>query len=256
MYKAQLVQAVPPTRSGIDLEKGKKNEVGSSARAGWEKQKLDEQSEVGRKYSVQIEYPSFLPNTGEIEQINTLFKADALRSLIAQRSELAREEVPTDAWWAETGDAYASSFEVMVQTTEFISVHQSIYSYFAGAAHPNHGSSGINYALNPLIYLHLEDLFQDSQIALSAISDYCIKFIELENHDTEPNQWVREGAAPDWKNYRNFYLQEGGLSIIFNPYEVGCYAEGQRTVFLAAHFLGSMVHADTKLRKLWWWPDV
>ncbi|BAQ60107.1 hypothetical protein GM3708_513 [Geminocystis sp. NIES-3708] len=257
MYKASLVKR---EIKETDLENTQKsiNNFSSNIESH-QSVLLSEQNNNEYKYSIDFEYPHFIPNMGDLRQINVLLEAQAIKALLCERlrafEQLFSETNHSDNLilknLLEQGNAYASSFKIIVHTEGIITIRQSIYYYSSGAAHPNHFTTGVNYFRNPLISINLEHLFTDSLKALDVLSDYCIKILELENQDSEANEWVRDGAGRNWENYDNFVIDENGIIIFFHPYQVGSYAEGERIVVISSRFIFPLLKENTKLHLLW-----
>jgi hypothetical protein len=245
MYKAQLI-----TRSA-DQEVSESLSTPALHGNPWDTIKLNCEEFGSLKFSVEIEFPQFKNKNDDFTALNAIFAGEAYSSLLDERSNANGVEIEEDEWWAKLGNAYASSYSISLFSDEILSVRTSIYTYGAGAAHGNHATFGKNFLLNPLRKLDLIGCFADPPYALSAISDYCISHLERENHDQEPNDWVRRGASAEWGNFDSFYVTSNDLVIVFQPYEVGCFAEGEREVPLGPRFLSPLLATQSPLRTLW-----
>lgn len=74
----------------------------------------------------------------------------------------------------------------------------------------------------------LSQLFTNGARGLSSVADYVKK--ELLKSEFTNAEWVNDGAAPSEQNYRNFTVQPGGITFIFDPYQVAAYAAGIQKV--------------------------
>lgn len=216
----------------------------------WESRTLSVEEKSKTKFSVEIEYPHFISTKEDYLALNALLEGEAYSSLLAERTSAGEFDASPEGWWTEMGNSYTSSFHITLFKEDIISISTSLYTYGAGAAHGNHATFGKNYFLNPLRSFNLQDLFSNPSDALSKISSFCVYYLEFENHDAAPNEWVRSGAGPAWKNFSSFYLTSSELVIVFQPYEVGCYAEGQRLVPLSSRFLSPILVPGSPLANL------
>ncbi|HVA17021.1 MAG TPA: RsiV family protein, partial [Candidatus Dormibacteraeota bacterium] len=118
-------------------------------------------------------------------------------------------------------------------------------SYRAGAAHPNSTTGTLNFAFRPLRELRVQDLFEPSTKYLGALSEYCIDELHKQQptHWHNPieraeelkirrDSWILSGAWPVVKNFERFLFVNEGITIFFDPYAVGSYAEGRYEVFV------------------------
>ena len=104
--------------------------------------------------------------------------------------------------------------------------------YNNGAAHPNNYSLTYNYDLKTGNDIKLADIFKDSSY-LKIISDYSILDLKKQLKDTGvTDNEINDGASPKSENYNFYLIADGGLKIIFNPYQVGPYALGEQEVLV------------------------
>lgn len=217
----------------------------------WITNRIEESSQEPLPFEVQIEFPQFLPNTGEIAELNTIQQATALQRLYDFRTFLLSDPPPKDEWWADKANVLAASYEITLFELRFISIKYSLYHYGAGAAHGHHTTQTINYRRTPLIPVGLRELFLDGEELTSNLSAFCIKSLERENGDTEPNDWVRQGAAAALKNFESFNLYDCGVLITFDEYIVGPYAQGARQVYVPKDILKPYLRPNVGLKELW-----
>jgi hypothetical protein len=74
----------------------------------------------------------------------------------------------------------------------------------------------------------LENLFINKTKGLQLVSDYVKQ--DLLKRQFADSKWISEGAAPTDENYQNFTVDEKGITVLFDPYQVAAYAAGQQTV--------------------------
>lgn len=76
--------------------------------------------------------------------------------------------------------------------------------------------------------LTVVDLFTNGKDGLKTIAPYVQK--ELLTRDFAEKSWVEEGTAADELNYQNFFVDDNGVTFIFDPYQVAYYAAGEQRV--------------------------
>lgn len=243
LYKARLVS--------VESANMTESKAAPMSKSEWESVKIDVEEKLGIKFSVQIDYPQFYSNNNDLQSLNAILRGNATSALVAERTSACEIEAEEDDWWAEQGNAYASSFSISLLTEAFVSIKTSVYTYGAGAAHGNHHTHGQNYLLSPLRELSFSSLFKEPEIALAQLSKYCTNYLENENGINQSEGWVSEGTKPEWSNFKLFYLTRDSIVICFPPYQVGCFADGEREVILSQRFLTPLLKDNSPLLTLW-----
>lgn len=204
---------------------------------------LTENNEDSR-YSFSAEYPKLtIADVDTATEVNQLISAFVVRKLQGFRVEAISTLEEKQAAWRENPTFVARSwddmnigFKVTLLNEHFLVFEMDIYSYHAGAAHPNTHTETFNFLLKPVVsLLDISDLFDCDAKYLEVISDYCIE--ELTSGDNSAHQyivddWVKRGAGPEASNFKKMLIRRAGIEIIFDPYQVACYAEGRKTVFV------------------------
>jgi hypothetical protein len=126
-----------------------------------------------------------------------------------------------------------------------------VWSYGAGAAHPNLNTRTSNFLLRPSLLLEFDDLFQPKSNYFEFISKYCTTDLHAQlppelkaDLAGERDTWIQRGAGPQHSNFEKFLLVKSGFRLFFDPYSVGPYAEGRREVFIPVTTLASCLHAQ------------
>ncbi len=108
-----------------------------------------------------------------------------------------------------------------------ISMRLSIEGMQAGRAHPYHTHDVLNYDLNKGKVLALNDLIKPKINFLPVLAKYSHQKLS----ETLRDQWMlKEGTAPNAKNYALWNLEADGILITFNEYQVGPYSAGVQEV--------------------------
>lgn len=222
---------------------------GSNGR--WDSRFLSFDSLPPDKLTFEYEYPHFNLDSPDFALLNATLEHEANTSLASEKDMVEGVSEYLSEYIQGVGNEFASSYRITLLTDTILSISTSIYTYGAGAAHGNFGITGKNYFLNPLKKFNLTDIFVDPDFALSRISKFCQFYLSFENHEEEPSDWIQRGAGPDWSNFGDFYLTPSEIILVFQPYQVGCYAEGTRYVPLTSRFLSPLILADLPCASLY-----
>lgn len=129
-------------------------------------------------------------------------------------------------------------YQAYTLSPQIISLTINASPYSAGAAHPNHVTTSFTYDIDTKKEVTFVDLFNTKTKYLERLSSLTITQLIDESkkkgtyYEAE-EQMIREGAAPKAENFANFAIQAGSLVLIFDPYQVGPYAEGVQSVTLS-----------------------
>ncbi len=108
-----------------------------------------------------------------------------------------------------------------------------LYSDYTGGAHGNYGYSGTTFDVESGRELALSDILSDAEGFYAKAVDYIVEELEA-NYSDELFPEYRDYVAGtfDADRYLCWYLNAGGIVLIYNPYEVGPYAMGVAEVLL------------------------
>jgi uncharacterized protein YecT (DUF1311 family) len=126
---------------------------------------------------------------------------------------------------------YDLSMKITYASPQFLSAEINIWD-FSGGAHGNGGERNLNIDMERGLILTFHDVFDPD--AAVELSQECVRQIERQKQEKMPGgshlpsqeeiqKTIRE-TVPDLSHW-SFSAQTA--SVIFNPYEVGSYAEGQ-----------------------------
>jgi len=125
-----------------------------------------------------------------------------------------------------------------------ISLRLSIEGMQAGRAHPYHTHQVLNFDLNKGKVLTLKDLFKSRANYLSVFAKYASK----ELNDKLQDKWmINDGTAPLAKNYQLWNLEDDGILITFEEYQVAPYAAGPQEVEVPYSLLKNLVAPDAPI---------
>lgn len=197
------------------------------------------------KFSIQSQYFQFDDSSNiNLKELNSIISAKNIESILAQR-KLFFNYVPFDKAYKGLDWSYSISSSLNFISNSVISISLGDHGFYGGA-HGNGVLIGLNYYLNPLIEIQIQDLFieEDHGKALKFISNYCFeelrkvvnKWQELTEEElamqTPENLFWEDSLTPKWENFNVFLISKIGLEIIFNTYSVTGYVYGLNTVLI------------------------
>ncbi len=132
----------------------------------------------------------------------------------------------------EMGSYYEAGDSVFYASNKLISIQFYEGYYFSGAAHPNNNSFALNYDFENYKELTLNDLLITGW--QNKISEFCIKELmkQIYPDRKDIDDWVKEGAGPDEKNYKVFNVNKEGIVVTFPTYQVAAYVNGPSEVLI------------------------
>ena len=142
------------------------------------------------------------------------------------------------------------NYDVYFVSEELVSIVFEISTYYPGMAHdficliPYN----IDCKKNSQIFMH--QLFKPDSNYISFISEYCINDLKKRNIAEEmyTTDWeIEYGAGPEEKNFGIFALNEKGIIIFFQPYQVACWAAGTIKVEISYEEIGHFLEFDLSI---------
>jgi len=201
-------------------------------------------------YEVEYTIPNFhSKNYKNINEITTCINGYFISALQENR-EVKIEQNTRFYDWTEDKYSRMSTFDAsygdVYLSENLISFHYSIYSYSAGAAHPNQYFKTYNFLLEPLLEIKsLSYIFENEDEALAElivltrsalVGEYLDKLtLNEEEPITEINESdeesIKEGTK-DWKDLSSFTFSKKGINIYFSPYSIASYVMGSFIVYI------------------------
>ncbi|MDE5878902.1 MAG: DUF3298 and DUF4163 domain-containing protein [Desulfovibrio sp.] len=130
-----------------------------------------------------------------------------------------------------------------------VSVIFNVYSY-TGGAHGNLVITCRNYDLASGRRLDFADLFKDPEKALGLMSAWAREALTKSLGEESDEEMIREGTAPELTNFNELALTPSGITIQFQPYQVGPWSAGPQQVEMP---LSALAPAGPEPAI---WPDV
>ncbi len=192
------------------------------------------------KSNIDIVYPKFVDvNNEDLRLLNTYIEYIAFKSyngFILPFGEDLFDDNSNDEYEFPDNELRLN-YKIELITKNLISYTFFTYSY-TGGAHGHYWTSGYNYRLNPLIEFDLETLLDNNSETLKSLQLLCKEKLlkkakEEFNIEHEADFFLYDNPLePNWETFKNFYLKQDSIVIIFGPYEVAAYAYGQHEVVI------------------------
>lgn len=194
------------------------------------KTKLVEINQIDDKYEIQIKYPEFFNSSFPESEVmaNEFLQSLFLGQVSVFKADLAENIID----FPGAKSAFSTDYEEIMLTDSLASIKFDNYQYGAGAAHPNSFYSVFNYDFEKNREIDLAELFNPNSDFLPIISE--IAFQDLKNQLKETDSFVQEtiknGLVPIKDNFKNFVFDKDKITFLFDPYQLGAYAIGPRSV--------------------------
>jgi hypothetical protein len=214
--------------------------------------KVIKENNKEKKYTVDAEYPQIEGDSRfdsfNREARNLITKdVNSFKTAESDQEAQATTDLPEETQTSTIDVGY----EIRHAADDLISVEFSEGTYSRGAAHPNTGTTVLNYDVKNNRKLALADLFTPKSNYLNVISQYCIKeFKSRQQKDKDSmldDEMMKSGAAPSAENYEAWAITRTGLWITFDPYQVAPYAAGPQYVLVPYSALKEIIKPDGPL---------
>lgn len=126
-------------------------------------------------------------------------------------------------------------FDEPIVSENYISVLFYLREY-TGGAHGMTTSSGVTYNRKTKTIVSLEDiLLPKNKNWLKILSQYCIRDLLKQSEQREGDliaecNWFEEGAGENAENFTVFTIDDNGITVYFQEYQVWAYAYGAPSV--------------------------
>ncbi len=148
------------------------------------------------------------------------------------------------------GENRAGGFTVEYRSPDLLSVMFDVDVDWTGAAHPMHYSSSYHYDLKRGKPLELRDFFAPGSNYIAVISRLCARQIAEQKRKNGFTDIYEDGEAAvveSLKQKATFYPTKNTLVFVFDPYQVGSYAEGFYVVEIPYSQLSSIINSQGPL---------
>lgn len=205
-------------------------------------------SQTDNLYDIKADYPQFA-NIGTVfnQKITDFisnkidaFKRDADENWEARNATLLPEEYfsvnPQEPF------NFITDWKPAQVNGEYISFIITIY-YFTGGAHGINEVYAFNYDVVNKKEITISDFLNSSGENFKKLSDLAIQesLLYLKSNvgsvDESMEAWVKDGAGPEWENYKDFNFKDNAMIIYFQQYQVAAGAVGPVTITLPKDLL-------------------
>ena len=172
--------------------------------------------ESTERYDLKIDYPSI-----KNKKINEKIKA----YIDEQKEEFMNVVKKSEN--IEISSKYDFNLNVTSNERDGITyVNMLTYSY-TGGAHYIRDDKSIYYNNETKEFIDLKYFFKDEESFKQMTNLAYYYVMNLVNKDNLDTLWVKRGTAPTIDNYRHFKFTDNGLEIMFPPYQVASWADGE-----------------------------
>ncbi len=123
------------------------------------------------------------------------------------------------------------SYSIQLNNSDYLSLLIN-YSEYTGGAHGNYYSEASTYDKKTESILSLSDVFKDGVDYMPLLEEEVLKAIENKRKTSEYGDMLHSWYEGLKEEFVVFTLEEDGLGIYFQPYEIGPYAEGAPSFIL------------------------
>jgi putative ABC transport system ATP-binding protein len=205
-------------------------------------------SQSSPKYQVKIPYPQLVSSLQDprLTRINVVLGTAAQKPVAPFEQTLfdnTGPSLPGDETSMLTGTATTD-----ILNSDFASFTFNISQFYAGAAHPFATIETFNFDERTGRLIQLADLFQPGSDWLSVLSQQCRSLLAAVAAVGPIG--TGSGTSPVASNFSAWALTPWGLSIQFQEYQVGPYADGQPTIVIPFSALRSVALAGGPLSSI------
>jgi hypothetical protein len=205
------------------------------------------QEDRGSTISAAAEWPRFRGDEPLTKSVERVLKKEARQFIMYAVRPANGEDLESDG-----GFSIPQTFEmrntVLFFSPALISLQTYDYSY-TGGAHGLYGFGGRCFVLrNGRAHeLSLSDLFRRDSGFVHRLSDLCIADLRRQEASNAPDG---KGERLRLDDLANFQVTRAGLTFVFNPYTMGCYAEGVYRVDVPWKRISDLLADVPELRRL------
>jgi len=209
-------------------------------------------SSVEKRYWYSAKYPQVdgMPDKQMQSSINETILKTVNKCLGDFKTDMNDWEVPYEL--TEVNSFMDINFENFVLNEDLFSFSFEVYTYYAGAAHPNSYTISQNWDMKKGNLMTFPGLFKKDSKYLDKISSFCIESLKLQGKMTGYemlDDMLLSGAGPKDSNFVNFNFLQKGMLITFDRYQVAPYAAGTQYVLIPYIAFYEMLVEDCFLNK-------
>jgi peptidoglycan-N-acetylglucosamine deacetylase len=160
--------------------------------------------------------------------------------------EASCKEAETDKTMLGPGGKYSAELTYVLKRNDaqYVSVAFNFFTY-TGGAHPNTQQYGQTYLRADGRRVFLAELVGPRGI--QRLSAFAVRDLKSQQSDMSDSDWIARGAGPFAYNLEDFVLtDDGGMTIMFSPYQVAAYAAGPQEVYVPRTALTPLLRPDPR----------
>jgi len=185
------------------------------------------------KRKISIQFSLLTSTTPSARHLNSLIH----KLLKAKRQEFIKSS--SESMMNFTSTLQINDSILFYKPKKLISIQYEQNSYISGAAHPNTTHFVINYDIVSGKLLKLQDVLNNPKADLNFIANVATK--KLKSKKLGKMNFIKEGASPTFKNYRNWNFTDKGLLIVFDTYQVAAYVYGPQKILISYSTLNNHI---------------
>lgn len=190
--------------------------------------KNEEKTETDN-YTLKVDYPEV-----SNQYISTLMN-EYIDSKKEEFINIANDINPTEKYDFSATYSYEKKADINI-------VHIIIYSY-TGGAHYIREDKSYYFKDNTKDLLDINYFLEEGK-TLNDLSVktyyYAMKYVKDHNLNTT-DEWVSDGTKSELQNYEHFTFNSDGLTIIFPPYSISCWADGELRITIPYNELNGII---------------
>ena len=171
--------------------------------------------ESTERYDLKIDYPSIK---------NKKIKEKVMEYIDGQKEEFMNVVKKSED--IEISSKYDFNLSVNVNDYKNITHVYMLTFAYTGGAHYTRDDTSLYYDNKTKEFVDLKYFFKDEESfkKLSSIAYYYVLKLEDKTFD---ELWVKRGTDPTIDNYQHFNFKDEGLEILFPPYQIASWADGE-----------------------------
>ncbi len=205
-------------------------------------------TESGAYYDIVANYPTTTPLMGPANESAVASMQAFIIDSVSQFKKDGNFDnlTPSDIKTLGFGQGRTYSLEILYLISS--SPHTASYIFTTsedtGGAHPNTFFRTFTFNKDVGKELALADLFIPGSDYLGMLSSIArTKLPQIIGPLADTNM-IKEGTVPVEKNFKNFFIDNGTLDILFDPYAVAAYAAGPQTLQIPLKDLSGILKSE------------
>ena len=138
-------------------------------------------------------------------------------------------------------------FVLDAQTRVFKDIYfVNTYCYFyIGGSHYERNDNTLIYNKNNNKFLDINDLVDANKFEeLAGISKHLLKKVAIEKEIELDEEALNEGTIVNQQNYKNIYINDSGMNILFIPYQIASWADGEFNILIDWQNLNKIIKEE------------